>query len=672
MRFASTIWRKSTWGILFTLLIAILVLVQPGMLRAATELDTDGDGLSDTQETLLGTDVNDPDSDDDLISDGYEVAHDLDPLSSGDASLDIDHDGVSNLAEYIAGTDPADFDSDGDRITDGYELSHGMDPLDSTDASSDDDLDGSDNLSEYHSGSDPHSHDASHDGDGDGIPDLDEDSEDINDHDDGTTSRSADPYSAGLDNDGDGFSSLEEYVGMSNPNDPLSVPASQTVMTGSNEPIRLVTPPNVTVSSFTWIDPATLPPSNTPGVTYPYGLLGITMNVMTPGEHVKVALTFPGPVDPLSAYDHFGATITDPTNHWVSYSVGSNDGDSTIVLNLSDGGDGDEDTVADGTIHDPGGPALFSNAKMGNISTRARVLTGSNRMIGGFIVDGTTPKTVLIRGRGPSLGVAPFYINGTLSNPYIMLYSSGAGAYIAQNDNWSDQSDPLCASSGYVCSTPEEITATGMDPCVPNPGETSAPAGCSNESALLVTVPPGSYTTVLSGVNSGTGVGLVEVFEVTSAGVEKLTNISTRSRVETGNNRMIGGVIINGTTPKTVLIRGRGPSMGSAPFNISGTLANPYLRLYSASAGAYIAQNDNWGTTDPLCLAPAVACGGTSAIKATGMDPCQPNPGQSSAPANCANESALYITLPPGAYTAIMSGVNNGTGVGLVEVFELQ
>lgn len=135
-------------------------------------------------------------------------------------------------------------------------------------------------------------------------------------------------------------------------------------------------------------------------------------------------------------------------------------------------------------------------------------------MIGGFIIDGTVPKTVLLRARGPSMGGAPFNIAGTLSNPYLRLYSSTAGAYIAQNDNWGDQSDTLCESKGFVCGSPAEITATGIDPCIPNPGQTSAPPGCSNESALLITLPPGAYTAVMSGVSGGTGVGLVEVFEV--------------------------------------------------------------------------------------------------------------------------------------------------------------
>jgi hypothetical protein len=161
----------------------------------------------------------------------------------------------------------------------------------------------------------------------------------------------------------------------------------------------------------------------------------------------------------------------------------------------------------------------------------------------------------------------------------------------------------------------------------------------------------------------------VEVFAADTITTARLINISSRSRVETGNNVLIGGLIIGGTTSKTVLLRARGPSMGGAPFNIPGVLANPIMQLYSGST--VIAQNDNWQTTDPLCGLPATACGTAAQITATAMDPCQPNPGQTVAPPNCSQEAAVLVTLPPGGYTAIVSGVGGGVGVGLVEVFEV-
>jgi hypothetical protein len=307
------------------------------------------------------------------------------------------------------------------------------------------------------------------------------------------------------------------------------------------------------------------------------------------------------------------------------------------------------------------------NNRLTNISTRARVQTGANVEIGGFIISGTDPKQVLIRARGPSMSGAPFNLAGTLTNPSIKLYSGST--VIAQNDNWQT-TDALCGSPLVACGGVAEITNSGMDPCQPNPSQAVPPPNCSLESALYVTLPPGNYTAIMKGLNGGTGVGLVEVFEVNSADVTKLANISTRALVQTGANVMIGGFIIQGAAPKTVLLRARGPSMGAAPFNLTGVLANPTVKLYSGST--VIAQNDNWQTNDALCVSPAISCGGVTEITATGKDPCQPNPGQAGPPANCSMESALYVTLPPGNYSAIVKGANATTGLGLVEVFDIQ
>jgi hypothetical protein len=129
--------------------------------------------------------------------------------------------------------------------------------------------------------------------------------------------------------------------------------------------------------------------------------------------------------------------------------------------------------------------------------------TGANVTNAGFIITGTSPKTVLIKARGPSMSGAPFYVPGTLANPYVTLYSFATGTYIASQDNW--QTAPSCA--GYVCSGPP----TGMDPCQPNPGQTTAPPGCTNEAAFQITLAPGAYSAIMSGVSNGTGVGLVSV-----------------------------------------------------------------------------------------------------------------------------------------------------------------
>jgi hypothetical protein len=306
-----------------------------------------------------------------------------------------------------------------------------------------------------------------------------------------------------------------------------------------------------------------------------------------------------------------------------------------------------------------------------NISTRAEVLTGNDVLIGGFFIGGDIPKTLVIRGRGPALAQSPYNVAGTMSNPFLQIISGSTP--IAQNDDWQT-TDPLCSTSGYTCGTPAQITAVNLDPCEPNPGHTTPPPGCAQESAIMITLPPGGYTAILSGVSGGTGVGLIEVYDPDTQTLPKLINISTRGMVLTGDSVMIGGFFIaGGTGNKTILIRGRGPSLSGAPFNISGTLSNPTLQLYSGST--VIAQNDDWQTTDPLCGSPAVSCGNAAQITATASlgagDPCQPNPGQSVPPPGCTQESSVLITLPPGGYTAILSGVGSTTGIGLLEIFEL-
>jgi hypothetical protein len=332
------------------------------------------------------------------------------------------------------------------------------------------------------------------------------------------------------------------------------------------------------------------------------------------------------------------------------------EGNETFAVNLTSASNA---SIADGqgigtVINDD------ATAHLGNISSRVRVLTGDNVMIGGFIIDGLAPMRVLVRSRGPSMAGAPFNVPGTLTNPYLRLFSGST--VIAQNDNWQDS--PNCSS--FFCEGAAQIVSTGLDPCQPNPGQGGAPANCNLESAILITLPPGGYTAIVTGADGGTGVGLVEVFEADPSTESELSNISTRGFVQTGDNVMIGGLIIEGTANSTVLIRARGPSMAGAPFFVAGTLANPLLRLFSGST--VIAQNDNWQDA-PACS--GFACGGAAEIAATGLDPCQPNPGQAGSPPGCGQESAILITLSPGGYTAIVSGASGETGVGLVEMFEI-
>jgi hypothetical protein len=251
--------------------------------------------------------------------------------------------------------------------------------------------------------------------------------------------------------------------------------------------------------------------------------------------------------------------------------------------------------------------------RLANISTRGPIFTGNDVMIGGFIIGGSAPKKVLVTARGPSL--AAFGVPGTIADPTLQLYSGQT--VIAANDNWQTNANVA------------EITATGIAPTNPL------------ESALLTTLNPGAYTAIVSGVNGTTGVGIVEVFEADHPEIP-LINISTRGQVQTVNNVMIGGFIIQGNAPRTVLITARGPSL--IPFGITNALSNPKLEIYAGQTKIH--ENDNFGTAPNL-----------ADIIATGVAPTDPN------------EAAVLVTLNPGAYTAIVSGVGGVTGVGIVEVF---
>jgi photosystem II stability/assembly factor-like uncharacterized protein len=262
----------------------------------------------------------------------------------------------------------------------------------------------------------------------------------------------------------------------------------------------------------------------------------------------------------------------------------------------------------------PSGQAL-------NISTRVRVETGNGVMIGGFIITGSAPKTVAVRGVGPSL--ANFGLADVLADPTLELRDS-SGVLLAQNDNW--QSDPTSAA---------QLTALGLG------------LNHSNESGIVATLNPGaSYTAILAGKNGGSGVGVVEAYDIDQAADARLANISTRGFVQAGSNVMIGGFILSGSNTR-VVVRGMGPSLGQ--FGLSPVLADPTLELHDGN-GALLISNDDW-QNDP-----------TSAAQLSGFGLA---PGDQ-------KESGIFASLPAGAFTAILAGKNSGTGLGLVEIYNLQ
>ena len=253
-----------------------------------------------------------------------------------------------------------------------------------------------------------------------------------------------------------------------------------------------------------------------------------------------------------------------------------------------------------------------------NLSSRLNVGTGENVLIDGLIITGTGAKSILFRGLGPSLTVDGTPLANTLADPKLELYHDGA--LIKTNDNWKDTQQAA-------------IEATGLAP--------------SNdlESAILMTLDPGSYTVILRGINNGAGNGLVEAYDLDTTVPSSLANTSTRGFVQTGDDVLIAGFIVGNGGSDTVIVRAIGPSLADA--GIGNPLADPTLDLYDPN-GTVIRSDDNWRDAQE------------SLIQSTGL-----------APTNDL-ESAIIRSLEPGNYTAVVRGKDGGTGVALVEVYNLQ
>ena len=278
--------------------------------------------------------------------------------------------------------------------------------------------------------------------------------------------------------------------------------------------------------------------------------------------------------------------------------------------------------------------AAVAQTNIGNISTRSFVQIGEHVMIGGFIVQGSGPKRVIIRAIGPEL--TQFGIPDALANPRLELHNR-TGALIASNDDWQ-----TTIPGGII--TGNQVSA------IQNSGY--APTAAS-ESAIIANLQPGNYTAIVRGVNNTNGVALVEVYDLNPGASASLGNISTRSFVQTGENVMIGGFIVQGSGPKRVIIRAIGPEL--TQYGIANALANPRLELHNRT-GALIGSNDNWQNT---ILGGIITSNQVIDIQNSGHTPTE------------ASESAIIADLQPGNYTAIVRGVNNTVGVALAEVYDL-
>ena len=256
-----------------------------------------------------------------------------------------------------------------------------------------------------------------------------------------------------------------------------------------------------------------------------------------------------------------------------------------------------------------------------NISTRLPVGTGQEVLIGGFIIQGPNPKTIMLRASGPSLPLA-----GALQNPFLELHD-GTGATVATNDNWRVTNVGGLLTSSQVI----DLVASTIPPTN------------DAESAIIATLNPGAYTAVVRGVNDTTGIAVVEGYDLDADRTSKLANISTRGFVQTDEKVMIGGFIFGGGPGATnVVVRGIGPSLGA--FGVANPLLDPVLELYDGN-GAAIASNDDWKANQ-------------AALQTTGLQP-----------ANDAESAILISNLTPGGYTAVLRGKNGGVGVGVLEVY---
>lgn len=387
------------------------------------------------------------------------------------------------------------------------------------------------------------------------------------------------------------------------------------------------------------IEPAGITPDNMGGGSIsidPAGAYNVVGNAFCALNQAPTAVLTANPMEgnpPLEVtFDAAGSSDPDAGDSVVSYTFSFGDGSPNVtqssptIKHTYKHGGGFFATL---TVNDSKGTPSANIASVPirvaaqilNLSTRLRVQPGDNALIGGIIILGSEPKKVIMRGIGPSLTANGQPFSGRLEDPMLELFNS-SGVSIASNDDWkSDQAN---------------VEASGIPPTN------------DKEAAIVRTLDPGRYTVVMRGKNNGSGVGVVEMYDIGLEANARLANLSSRGFISTGDNILIGGFFAGPQTASVtrVVFRALGPSLSA--FNVPQALQDPTLELRDRN-GALLAANDDWQTDQK------------AAIEATGLQPSD------------SHESAIVLTnFEPGPYTAIVRGKGGSVGVGLVEIFDVQ
>jgi hypothetical protein len=421
---------------------------------------------------------------------------------------------------------------------------------------------------------------------------------------------------------------------------PKSTFQSHAVCTGTCGPLNPGIPINITLGSVRFSPPSEVPGSGGTNETIPdttgagsYQLRPANLCLPNTAPVARLTADKGSGTAPLTVtLDGSASSDADAIDTIATYTFNFNDGSDDVVQNsptlvhtFNQGGLFDTKLVVTdsrGKVSSNTAHAIVeveqittpSAAQLLNISSRLRAEIGDNTLIGGFIVTGTQAKRVVLRALGPSTGVPGF-----LADPMLELHDN-TGALVTSNDDWG--TSPEAA----------QIQAAGL-----------APAD-ARESAILRTLNPGAYTAVVRGKNNAIGTAVVEAYDLDPTDNSKLANLSTRGFVQTGDNILIAGFITgNRNANINVLLRSIGPSLAG---QVPTVLADPIMELHDSN-GTTMAMNDDWQDTQK------------AEIEKTGIPPGHPK------------ESAIVSSLPPGAYTALVRGVNGGTGNAVVEVYNL-